>query len=354
LRPNCQINWTIIRSSFIWCIIWSGTFSLNAAEVQLQFSTYYDSNARESPTSSDSTFGLTVRGRLSEVVRLSRVSLSGDIFAHSYLDAHDYYENKVVFNGDLGLRYSLSNSLQIRGQFQHFLKSFLHTTGSYEWTLYSTTLQYSHRSGYAVWLSYLHRSKLLEGMDQYRFVEESLELNHRYHFNTRWLVEGSLLLSDLTHTDFSALDVSEDTTLISLGIPQKDRGFGGLVHFRYRGRAIIGSRIGVRTVRSNSVIGDYNLRLFQVYLSGNLGQSTYYHIIYRLVEKDYQYPQLEGVSWYRDPEEHDQNLTHLRLERMISDNGILYMQLSFLRNETILNHQYYSKTMIEIGLKYEL
>ncbi|MFC1583550.1 hypothetical protein ACFL4U_02585, partial [Candidatus Neomarinimicrobiota bacterium] len=86
---------------------------MNAAEVQLQFSTYYDSNVRESPTSTDSTFGFTVRGRLSEVLRLSRMSLSGEIFAHTYFDARDLYENKVIFNGDLGLRYSLSNSLQI-------------------------------------------------------------------------------------------------------------------------------------------------------------------------------------------------------------------------------------------------
>lgn len=327
---------------------------MNAADLQLQFSTYYDSNVSESTTSPDSTFGFTARGRLSEVRRLSRVSLSGEILAQTYFDVYDQDEYKLIFNGVLGLRYSLSNSLQIRGQFQHFLKSFLYASESYDWTLFSTTLQYSHHSRYAVWLSYLHRYKILEGNGQYRFIEENLELNHRYHFNTRWLLEGSLLISDLTHTDFDALDVIQDTSLISLGFPRKDRGFGGVIHLRYHGSIIIGSRIGARTVRSNSAIGDYNLRLYQVYLSGNLGQSTYYHMIYRLVDKDYRYPQLEGMSWYRDPEEHDQNLTHLRLERMMSDNGIIYMQLSFLRNETILNHQYYSKTMIEIGLKYEL
>ena len=281
------------------------------------------------------------------------MSLRGEIFAHTFFDARDAYENKVIFSGDLGIRYSFSNTLQIQGQLQHFLKSFVHTTGSYEWTLYSTALQYTRRSGYTVRLSYLHRNKLLEGINQYRFVEENLELNNRIHFNTRWLLEGSLRLTDLLHADFDALDVVEDTSLASIGDPQKDRGFGGLVHLRYRGRVIAGCRIGFGTIRSNSVIGDYNRRMYQVYFSGNLGQSTYYHFIYRWVDKDYQYPQLEGISWYRDPEEHDQNLTHLRLERMITDNSILYAQISLLRNETILNHQYYSKTLIEIGMERE-
>lgn len=322
--------------------------------MQLQFSTYHDSNVRELSTNPDATFGFAARGRLSDVVRLSRMSLRGEIIAHSQLDAIDLDENKVIFNGDLGLRYSLLNSVQVRGRFQHFLKSFMHTSGSYDWTTYSLALQYSHPSGYEVWLSYLRRYKILESVEQYRFNEDNLELNHRYHFTSRWMAEGNVLLTDLVHTDFDALEVIEDTVLTSMGIPQSDRGFGGLLHVRYRGNVIFGSRIGLRTVRSNSVIGDYNLRLYQVYLSGNLGQSIFYHIIYRLVDKDYRYPQLEGISWYRDPEEHDQNLTHLRIERLIRDTGIIYLQLSFLRNETILNHRYYNKTMLEIGFKYEL
>jgi hypothetical protein len=116
---------------------------------------------------------------------------------------------------------------------------------------------------------------------------------------------------------------------------------------------IVGCRIGFGTIRSNSVIGDYNHRMYQVYFSGSLGQYTYYHFNYRWVDKDYQFPQLAGISWYRDPEEHDQNLTHLRLERIFADSSILYVQLSLLRNETILNHQYYSKTLIEIGMEYK-
>ena len=331
-----------------------GYSTLEAVDGQLQFSSYYDSNVREALTVPDPTLGLTLRGRLSHEIRPPRLNIFGEILTQANLDAVFQDESKLIVNAELDFRYTLSRALHIVGNLSHFQKSFYNHTGSYLWTEYSTFLQYSPRSRYSGWLGYRHRKKTLETTDRYRFGEDNLEFRGRYNITARLFLEGTVTGNHIIHSDFYAVGVVGDTALVILGYPQEDRGVEGILHLRYWGKTIIGVQVGMANIHSNSAIGAFTSMSFHAYMSGQLGSSTFYHIVFRLIDKDYKSPDLGGESRYRDPEEAVQNLAHIRLEQVLGSSSIGYLQLSRLQNETIFNQRYYDKTMIEIGLKYEI
>jgi len=102
------------------------------------------------------------------------------------------------------------------------------------------------------------------------------------------------------------------------------------------------------------VIGGYTLLSGRFYLSCRLGKDNMLHFIIQRVEKKYRRGDLSGVTAYRDPEERIQNRTYLQLEHKINQSSIVYFQISHLANETLLNQNYYNKTMLELGFKYKL
>ena len=331
------------------CLLLAALTALN-----IQAATYYDSNVRETLAVSNPTFGGLLRGRLSHDIHPQRMDISGEILPQVNLDAVFPEETKLLINAELDFRYKWSQALNILGRLSHFQKSFFNRSSSYLWTEYSAFVQLSPASQYSSWLGYRHRKKALEAIDKLRFGEGNLEFRVRYAFNSRTFLEGTITRSNIIHSDFNAVGVIDDTSLIFLDYPQKDDGIDGLIHLRYWGKSIFGVQLRVGAIESNSVIGGFNFSSFHAYMSGKLGPSTFYHVVFRRVDKEYQYPALEGESRYRDPEEPAQNLTHLRLERELQGGSIGYIQISLLRNETTLNHQYYNKTMIEVGVKHEL
>ncbi len=354
MRPNCPIKIRLNTLPLFLLALCGGYSTLEAVDGQLQFSTYYDSNVREALPDPDPTLGLTLRGRLSHEIHPRRLNIFGEILTQANLDAIFQDESKLIVNAELDFRYTLSRALHIMGNLSHFQKSFYSHTGSYLWTEYSTFLQYSPRSRYSGWLGYRYRKNTLEVKDRFRFGEDNFEFRGRYNINSKIFLESTITRSNIVHEDFNAVDVEDDTLLVPLGYPQNDTGVQGQLHLRYLGKKkIIGLQVGIGDVKSNSVIGEFNFISYYAYLSGQLGPSTFYHVVFRRVDKEYQYPALEGISEYRDPEEPVQNLTHIRLERALSGNSIGYVQISILKNETIFNQRYYDKTLIEFGIKYE-
>lgn len=294
-----------------------------------------------------------MRGRLSHDISRPRSNIYGEILTQANLDAIFLRESKLIVNTELDFQHTLNKSIYILGQLSHFQKSFYTHTGSYIWTEYNTFLQFSPIPRFSGWLGYRHRKKKLEAKDRYRFGKDNFEFRGRYNINSKIFLESTITRSYIIHTDFNAMRVVDDTSLIPSEYPQKDKGTDGLLHLRYLGKIIIGVQLGIGVVESNSVIGEFNFVNYHAYLSGQLSPSTFYHVAFRRVDKAYQYPALEGESRYRDPEEPTQDLAHIRLEKVLSGSYIGYVQMSLLQNETIYNHQYYDKTMIEIGIKYE-
>ncbi|UCH09605.1 MAG: hypothetical protein JSU61_10305, partial [Fidelibacterota bacterium] len=310
-------------------------------------------NVRESLDEPEPSFGIAMRGRLNQELATSRWNISGEVLGQAYLDVQLLEESKLLVNSNLDVRYGLSRTLQILGHWNHFRKSFYDRTGSYDWTDYDLFMQFSPATRFSGWFGYRGRQKTLAAVERFRFLEHNLEARGRYQFGSKTFLEGTVRHYEVDHRDIPAVGVADDTSLVSLEYSQEDEGQEGYLHLRYRGKAIMGLQVGLGRVNSNSVIGEYRLIQYRIYLSGQLRPTSFYHIVFRRIEKDYQYPELEGITQYRDPEEPDQNLAHLRVEQVLSDDSVGYVQLSLLRNETILNRRYYNKTLIEVGLKVE-
>ncbi|MCH8838011.1 MAG: hypothetical protein IIA60_09470 [Candidatus Marinimicrobia bacterium] len=300
------------------------------------------------------TFGFTIRGRMHHEQQVARLNVSGELLGQVNLDAVLTDESQLLVNADLGLRYRLSRAILLQGNLSHFQKSFYDRAGSYAWTDYDAFIRFSPTARYTGWFGYRYRKKTLEALERFRFGEDNLELRGRYNLTSKIFLEGVVTGSRIIHTDFNAVGVVDDTALIRLEYPQRDRGVEGLIHLRYWGKAIIGVQVGFGNIYSNSAIGAYTSLSFQVYASGRLRSSTFYHVVFRLLEKDYAFPKLGGESRYRDPEEQVQNLAHIRLEQVLGGGSIGYLQISLLENETIFNQRYYDKAMVEVGIKYEL
>ena len=327
---------------------------LDAAESQLQFSTYFDSNALETLNAPTPSSGISLRGRMNNQWQWDELGISGNLMGQVILNAALPRESKLLFDANLDAVYALSAALVIRGQIKRFQKALYAGAGSYAWTDAETFVRFSSVPGYSLWLGYRTRRKSLEASQRLRFTEDNLEMRARYRLSTRSIIEGTLTGSRVIHRDFNAVAVAEDTLLIPLAYAQDDRGLDGWLHVRRGGRTIVGLQFGGGTVRSNSVIGAFIIVSARAYISGQLRPATFYHIDLRLINKTYAFPSLQGESRYRDPEEPLQNMAHFRLEQALGGRGIGYLQVSRLQNETSINQRYYDKTMVEIGVKLDL
>ncbi len=353
MKSSCPCSLRLSVSTLL-LLAFTGLSILQAFDGQLQFSTYYDSNVREVRAIPEPTYGLTLRGRLNHETALPKLYILGEILTQANLDAIFREESKLILNADLDLSYALSRKLYAQGGVSQYRKAFSGGNGSYRWTEGSAFFQYSPGTRYTSWVGYRHRQKTLKATNSYSFSESDLELRGRYDVNSRIFLEGTLTSSSVIHSDFKAVGVVDDTSLVFLDYPQKDQGVDGLLHLRYQGKVIIGAQVGLGNIESNSVIGEYNRRHYRLYLTGNIGPATFYHAVFHRIHKRYQYPGFTSENRYRDPEEPTQNLLHLRLERVLGDIGISYLQISLLENETVFNQLYYNKTLIEFGVKYDL
>lgn len=202
------------------------------------------------------------------------------------------------------------------------------------------------------WAGYVVKSTAFRTGETTRFYENDLEVRGRYTFGRRFSLEGVATSGAIIYRDYEAWGVGDDTSLVRLDFDQQDEFTKVLLHLRYQGKVIAGFQTGFEQVSSNSIIGEYNEVIYRLYLSGRLGKSYFYHLVFQRVDKDYEYPLLQGVTGFRDPEERIQNRTYLQLETEFGNGSVGFIQISLLENETILNQRYYDKMMLEFGLKH--
>lgn len=332
-------------------------YALGAALIgekkQLNVSPYYDSNVRESFNLPVPTYGLKLNGRWSKEFSSPRSSAYGTLVGQTYLDAIYPYESKLIINGDLDYRFSLSQRMHLLGQGNYFQKAFLNPSHFYRWGEAALFLQLTPNGPFSSSVGYRYRTSAISFAGVNRFRRESVEIQGRYHMNSHFYLDGSLGTAIVAQRDFKARGVEGDTVLIVLNTLQKDRALYGGLHLRYQGNMIYGAQVSLESVSSNSVIGNYRFIILRLYLSGRWNQKTFYHLVLQLMNKSYQISQLKDLIQYRDPEELNQNRSYARIEHSLKDNLLGYVQVSVLRNETLLNQTYYNKTLLEAGIKFE-
>lgn len=320
----------------------------------IQLSPYADSNVQESLENPVTSAGLKLKGDFNYLLFTGRWSISGDVLGQTFLDPLYPAESKLVVKPRVQFLYPLTPRVHLIGEMSLFQKSFLLQTRSYHWRTYSTSLQVSPFDPLTLWVQYVARATAFITSESFRFHEKNLEIRTRYRVGRRVSLEGAISAGTMGHRDYNSWGLKNDTLLVPLQFHQKDESVRRLLHVRYQGKVIVGLEAGLETVTSNSVLGAFDLITYRAYLSGRWGESIFYHLVAHGVDKNYQNPGLKGTSGYRDPEERIQNRTYFQVERVMTSHRIIFLQVSLLKNETVLNRRYYDKTMVEAGVKLEL
>lgn len=316
-----------------------------------QVSPYFDSNVQESQGNPLSSGGFKIGGRLSNDILRSRWSGNGNLMSHLFLDGGIPEESKLAVHLESGIRYSLSPPFYSIFHLGHFTKAFFFQSRRYQWTEGLTGLGVLLSPAVRAQVDVLYRTTSFSPSETFRFTDRMLEFQFEYAVTERISTRVTAVLGKADYEQFEAFSLSRDNTLTPLGFDQKDESMKGLVHLRYQGYVVFGIQGDIQTVKSNSVIGEFNLATYRLYVSGRLGPDNFYHLVHQRVDKRYRYPGIQGRSGFRDPEERIQNRTYLRLERTVLERSTLFLQLSGLENETIWNQQYYDKVLVELGIQ---
>ncbi len=320
----------------------------------LQLASYLDSNVRESVDLTEPALGLKLRGNLAHYLSGSKWRIDGNLLVQTYIDLLSPAQSKLIVNSGLAYFYNLFPRIQIKTGYNHFQKSFYRSEYSYRWSDYHLALNYQVTKRLLIRPAVSKRLTIFTTLDSIRLVSRGIDLTVRYLPTRHWLIEGTVRSSVITFRNYPAWGVLDDTSFSRLAFDQRDKGRHFQLHGRYQGQIIAGVRGRYEYIASNSVTGSYQLVSGRAYISFRLGQAYMVHFILQRVSKTYDHQNLSGISTYRDPEERIQNRTYLQLERKLALGGIGYIQLSRLANETILNQQYYDKTIVEMGIKLKI
>lgn len=318
----------------------------------VQLAPYYDSNVFELPGNIRASYGMKLSGRLNHYYRTKHFAVFGELSTQGYVDGQYQDESKLIVSPELYGQYQLGKRWDLNGGVQHFQKSFQQEGPSYIWT--------NFRVGLGVQLS--NRVKLTAHSNTriYRISRASL-----YHFNEnltgasirfQWnnnvsaIVGGNAI--QMHSKDYPAYVQSPDSSLMILDQTQSDHGYEISAQAEYTGRIITGIETVFERRTSNSIIADYRQIRFNGYISGRFSRHTFYHLILQIVKKRYTYSGFGGITGYRDPEQPTENRLYGRIEQQLSTLISIFGQISYLKNETLVNRVYYGKTILEFGLKF--
>lgn len=296
--------------------------------------------------------GVKFTGRVHQTYRAKQLGLFGELTTQGFLDGQFADESKIIVQPELFAEYRLGHHWVVNGGVQHFQKTFQQQGPSYAWTDFQLNLAKSPVN----WLKISADARV-----RYYRIDRSLVLHFRearfggmmrYTGNTgiSMVIRGNRFL--LSSKDYPAFGQSSNSTLQVLDKMQSDRGYELSIQAQYTGKIITGAEAVFQQRQSNSVIAEYQNIQLSGYISGRISNHTFYHVAIQLFKKDYAHPKIRGAIGYRDPEQPTENRLYCRVEQQLSEHISIFGQMSYLKNETLVNQIYYNKTVLELGSKF--
>jgi len=313
---------------------------------------YYDSNVFELPGMERTSYGVKFTGRVHQTYRTKQFGVFGELTTQGFLDGQFADESKLIFAPELYSHLQLGSRWFLDGSIQHFQKDYKRIGPTYSRTKlrFEVENQPTNRlrlTGFADRRYYrVNRSQLLH------FRED------RFGVSTRYLLGQSISLNASTNylylysKDYPAFGHAADSALTVLEQKQSDHGYEISLQAEYTGKIIAGVEAVYERRKSNSIVGKFHDVQISGYLSGRITSRTFYHVIVQVIKKVYAYPNLGGVTGYRDPEQPTHNRLYGRIEQQLSDHISAFGQVSYLKNETLVNRVYFTKTILEFGAKF--
>jgi len=323
-------------------------------EQQLNLSTYFDSNPRENIENKEPTYGLKAKGlmRFEHTGQNSR--FYGSILGQGFLEPALLLDSKVIMNGELGGYYKIAQGYRFYAGFKTFQK------------LYFDELQRSGRTTLSGSIKRLKSQKMQQefGLRRtalqidygtlFQYSDQNVFLKLTNQTTAGFQSELTAQFGQLNYNDYPARTLNGDSLVLSDTQNQQD--FTRLVgiHVKHLGKMIWGVAVNLEDINSNSNIAESKVWSGKLYISGRLSEQLFFHVVLNGMQKYYEQPDILQATPYRDPEENIQNQLHIQLERVIQPSRVLYIQYSYIKNETIFNHWYYHKNLIEAGVKLTL
>lgn len=328
--------------------------SVLAYERQFYISTYFDSNPREHIEDKEPTYGLKSRALMRFDKKYLKGRYYGSILGQGFLEPELFLNSKVIFNGDLGGHYNLVRGYALKANFHTFQK------------LYFDDLQRSGRTSLSFSVKRMKTLKTLQeiGLQRtasfidfgslFHYTEIRGFLRHAVNFHDDFQAEFTAQLGQIRYRDYLArIRVNESSVKVGSEDQQNFNRRVGL-HVNHRGKMIWGMSIDFEDIQSNSATAESRIWMGKAYVSGRLSDELFYHLVLKGMKKYYAHPEILQTTPYRDPEENIQNQLHVQIERVLTASRVLYVQYSFIKNETVFNHWFYNKNLIEAGIKVSL
>lgn len=321
-------------------------------EGSLQIHPYVDTNVFELPEDASSSFGLKFSGRANHSYETPSLKLFGELTAQGYLDGLYPDESKLIVATELFGRYRFGEKTDIVAGMSHFQKSFERAGYAYVRSDYRGGIARRITKHLELRTSAEMQLYRIRRMEYYHFRENTLRLTCRYRWDSGLSAEIGGRLFSLNSGDYPAFEQSTDTTIIALDETQTDDGYELIFRAQYTGIIIPGIEGAYKESRSNSIVGEYRQTFIGGFISGRISRTTFYHVAVRIIDKTYAHSGIKGQTGYRDPEQPTQNRFYGRIEQQFNQKISVFTQVSYLKNETLVNRVYFSKTFLEAGVKF--
>ncbi|MBC8375784.1 MAG: hypothetical protein H8E26_07035 [FCB group bacterium] len=352
-------RWNLCTRSIpknIWIISLICLFNNQALtyERQVNLSTYFDSNPRENINNIESTVGLKAKGLIRFEQDTQDARFYGSILGQGFLEPALFLDSKVVVNGELGGYYKIISGYRFYAGLKTFQK------------LYFDEFQRSGRTTFNASVKRLKSHKMHQELGWkrteahidygtlFQYSDQRLFLNLTRQITPAFQADVSVQLGQVEYEDYPARMLRGSSLIFSDTQNQRDvtRTLG--IHVKHLGKMIWGAAVNFEDINSNSAIAKAKVWSAKLYASGRLSEQVFFHVVLNGMKKYYAQTDVLEITPYRDPEENIQNQLHIQLERVIQPSRVLYIQYSYIKNETVFNHWFYNKNLIETGVKLTL
>jgi len=346
----------MIHLKYISACLSLGIMALNLTAYERQFtlSSFMDSNPRESIFKSEPTPGIKAKALIRFNEARHGGQFYGSLLGQGLIEPALFLDSKFILNAELGGQYKLNPRWSLNGNLRTFQKLYFYELQRSERTSLNTYLSRSYSVSGMQDIGYTGADCRIMSETDFRYFDQEIYAKVSKRLRPRLQLELKGVLGRIDYLDYPIRTIENDTLIFNSNIDQQDRSWLLGLHLSHTGKLILGTSISYKDIHSNSPIDEATIWALKLYASGRIGERIFAHMVLQGMNKHYNNSKYLGLNPYRDPEENIQNQVHIQLERILSPEKVIYIQYSFIKNETVLNHWFYSKSLFEAGIKLSL
>jgi len=329
-------------------------FAESIQESQLNLASYTDSNPTESLSNPQGALGLKAKGSLKFSQDRSRFQSYGSLIGQGFLEPGSNNGSKFILNAETGINLRLGPNLELTSMLKTFRKMYFYDLRRSGWNGLELCLAKVGSQGFYQRFGYALRSDRIDYGSLLQFTEQKVFLNVNRFIKPHLFGEVTLSGGQVDYKDIPGSIFNHDILTLLDDQHQQDQFWQLLLHMRIINRFIYGFSLSYEDVTSNSVVAESDIFIARIYASGGLGKDYFIHAVIQGMNKNYAHPGNVNVGSDGDLEERIQNQFHLQLERILPAGKIIYVQYSYLKNETLITNWFYEKNQFEVGVKLEV